>query len=109
MFMSRDIMQCRPGKVKDMVSKFKFLSQILVRKGYPGIRVYTDVSGEDYWTVVSEQDFEDPGKMMEMARQAMSDKEFADAMAGYHELVQSARRELYKVEQASDMTREPRR
>jgi hypothetical protein len=81
-----------------MVTKFKMLSDVLKKKGFPGLRIYTDVSGEQYWTVISEQEFEDLGKMMGMARQAMSDKDFADVMTGYHDLIESGRRELYKVE-----------
>ena len=98
MFMSRDIMHCKPGKVKEMVTKFKKLSEILTEKGYSGLRIYTDFSGENFWTVVAEQEFEDLGKMAEMSRQAMSHKDFAEAMAGYHDVIQSGRRELYKVE-----------
>ena len=98
MYMSRDIMHCKPGKVKDMVGKFKKMSEIFVRKGFPKLRIYTDLSGEHYWTVIVEQEVEDIGKMDEMARQAMADKDFVDVMAGYHDLVQSGRRELYRVE-----------
>ena len=56
MFMSREIMHCKPGKVKDLVEKFKLISEALKAIGHPPMRIYTDVSGENYWTVVSEQD-----------------------------------------------------
>ena len=98
MFMSRDIMHCKPGKVKDLVEKFKLLSEAVKGMGYPPMRIYTDVCGENYWTVVAEQDVKSIDEMAELSRQAMSDPKVAAAMKGYHELVNDGRRELYKVE-----------
>jgi hypothetical protein len=98
MYMSRDIMHCKPGKVKELVEKFKMLSEALKGLGYPPMRIYTDVSGENYWTVVSEQDVKSIDEMSEMARKAMSDPKVSAVMKGYHELVNDGRRELYKVE-----------
>lgn len=98
MYMSRDIMHCKPGKVKELVEKFKMLSDALKGMGYPPMRIYTDVSGENYWTIVSEQDVKSIDEMSEMARKAMSDPKVSAAMKGYHELVSDGRRELYKVE-----------
>jgi hypothetical protein len=98
MYMSRDIMYCKPGKVKDLVVKFKKMSDVMKKMGYPPFRLYTDVSGENYWTLVIEQDVERIDDMAEMARTTMSNKEIATALEGYHDLVQNGRRELYKVE-----------
>ena len=98
MYMSRDIMHCKPGKVKDMVEKFKKMSAISTSLGYPKMRVYTDVSGEQYWTIVAEQEMEHLDDFAEMARQASMRKEFGEVMAGYHDLVIEGRREIYKVE-----------
>ncbi len=98
MYMSRDIMHCKPGKVKDLVVKFKALSEALKGMGYPPFRIYTDVSGENYWTVIAEQDVESIDGMTEQARKAMSDPKVTEAMKGYHDLVVDGRRELYKVE-----------
>lgn len=98
MYMSRDIMHCKPGKVKDLVEKFKKMSAIVASLGYPPMRIYTDMSGERYWTLVAEQEVERLDDFAEMSRKAMNSKEFSDVMAGYHDLVIEGRRELYKVE-----------
>lgn len=98
MYMSREIMHCKPGKVKELVEKFRTLSDALKGMGYPPMRIYTDLSGENYWTVVSEQDLKSIDNMSEMAQKAMADPKVAAAMKGYHELVNDGRRELYKVE-----------
>ena len=98
MFMSREIMHCKPGKVKELVEKFKALSEALKSQGYAPFRVYTDLCGENYWTVVSEQEVESIDGMAEMARKSMSDPKVAAIMKGYHDLVVDGRRELYKVE-----------
>jgi len=98
MYMSRDIMHCKPGKVKDLVGRFKKMSDVMEKMGYPPFRLYTDVSGESYWTLVIEQDVERIDDMAEMARSTMSNKEISAALEGYHDLVVSGRRELYRVE-----------
>ncbi|HUI09192.1 MAG TPA: hypothetical protein VL221_02630 [Bacteroidota bacterium] len=99
MFMSREIMHCKPGKVKELVEKFKVLSGAMKEMGLPPVRVYTDVSGEQYWTVVVEQDVNSLDEMANIARKTMSDPKVAAAMKGYHELVNDGRRELYRAEQ----------
>jgi hypothetical protein len=98
MFMSREIMHCKPGKVKDLVEKFKVLSEALKGIGYPPLRIYTDVCGEAYWTVVAEQDYKTLDEMADIGKKTMSDPKVAAAMKGYHDLVNDGRRELYRVE-----------
>lgn len=98
MFMSRDIFHCKPGKAKDLVAKFKTFSNVLAEMGFPKGRIYTDVSGENYWTVVMEQDIEKIDELAEMSRRIMSDPRVSELMKDYHDLVVSGRRELYKVE-----------
>ena len=98
MYMSRDIFHCKPGKAKDLITKFKKFSEILKANGYAPARVYTDVSGEQYWTVVIEQDIEKIDDLAEMSRKTMSDPKTAAALEGYHDLVVSGKRELYKCE-----------
>jgi hypothetical protein len=96
--MSREIMHCKPGKAKELVEKFKVLSGAIQGLGYPPLRIYTDLSGENYWTVVAEQEVKSIDEMSELAKKTMSDPKVAEAMKGYHELVNSGRRELYRVE-----------
>lgn len=98
MYMAREIFHCKPGKAKDVVAKFKKLSVILREQGYGQSRICTDVSGENYWTVVVEQDIEKIDDLAEMSRTVMNDPRTAEAMKDYHDLILSGRREIYKVE-----------
>ena len=38
MFLVREIMYCKPGKVRDMVNKFKGISSVMERLGYKPFR-----------------------------------------------------------------------
>jgi hypothetical protein len=100
MYMSREIMHCKPGKAKELVTRFKMFSATLAKMGYPPTRIYTDVSGEKYWTVVVEQEVKSIDEIAEMSRKTMSDPEVAKALEGYHEFVVEGKRELYKREDA---------
>ncbi len=100
MYLIRDIMYCKPGQVRPLVEKFKQLSKLVEKAGYgPSFRIFTDVSGERYWTMVIEQEVESFEKMAEMSRKGMNDPKFQKVMKGYHDLVESGRREIFSVEQ----------
>jgi hypothetical protein len=103
MLLIRDIMYCKPGKVKPMVEKFLAMSKINVKLGMPKMRVLTDVSAERYWTVVSEMEVESltvfEQMFVNMQQQNSEDmKQFEEIMKGYHDLVVKGRREIYKIE-----------
>ena len=98
MFMVRTVMNCKPGKVGEVVGKFKALGAVLEGQGQAGFRLYTDVAGEPFWTLVAEREYETMNGMQEDQTQFMSDERAQAAMAGYHDLVVSGRREIYKVE-----------
>ena len=102
MLIIREIMHCKPGKVRPMVDKFVKMSKLNEKAGWGKIRVMTDFAGDRYWTVVSEFEV---GSMQEfetmMQGEGMSPelaKEFEKIMEGYHDLVEWGRREIYKVE-----------
>ena len=99
MFLVRDIMYCKPGKARPMVDKFKALSKLSQGMGLGAMRIYTDVSAERYWTVVTEMEVSSLESYAETTRKAMENKEFQDAMKDYHDLVEHGRREIYMVEQ----------
>jgi hypothetical protein len=98
MYMSREVMHCKPGKAKDLVAKFKKMGDAMKTRGFPTVRIYTDVSGENYWTVVMEQEVEKIDDLAELSRKMSEDKELMKLMDGYHDLVINGRRELYKLE-----------
>ena len=102
MLLIREIMYCKPGKVRPLVEKFLAMSKLSEKMGQGKMRVMTDLSAERYWTVVSEmeveslQSFED---MMSGKGQKEADmKQFEALMQGYHDLVDKGRREIYKLE-----------
>jgi hypothetical protein len=82
-----------------MVDKFKALSRLTQGMGLGAMRIFTDVSAERYWTVVTEMEVPSLESYAETTRQAMQNKEFQDAMKDYHDLVEHGRREIYMVEQ----------
>ena len=98
MYVVREVVQCKPGKVREMVNKFKDLSGIVQKLGYKPFRLYTDVSGEPFWTVVVETDVDSLDDFFAMHKTTMSQEEARRIMSGYHDLVEQGRREIYKAE-----------
>ena len=103
MLLIREIMYCKPGKVRPLVEKFLAMSKLSAKSGMGGFRVMTDVSAERYWTVVSEMEvasLEAFEKMMVgSGMDEATGKEFEAIMKGYHELVDKGRREIYRIEE----------
>jgi hypothetical protein len=102
MYLVREIMYCKPGKVRAMVEKFTAMAKLTEKTGGAKMRIMTDLSAEQYWTVVAEmevpslQAFED---MMANPPGTPEDtKEFEKIMKGYHDLVDRGKREIYKLE-----------
>lgn len=98
MYLIREVMHCRPGKVGKMVEKFRGLSDAARSMGYEGFRIYTDVSGAPFWTVVLESEAESLDAFREMEEAVMAHDDARAAMEGYHDLVRDGRREIYTVE-----------
>lgn len=98
MFLVRDIMYCRPGKVRPMVEKFLALKKLLEDAGEGTMRVSTDISAERYWTVVAEMEVPDLDAYFEMTQNTSGSEEMDEIMAGYHDLIEHGRREIYTIE-----------
>jgi hypothetical protein len=99
MLLVRDIMYCKPGKVRPMVEKFLAMSKLSEKQGMGKMRIMTDVSAEQYWTVVSEMEVPSLEAFMAMGQNSDEDmKEFENIMKGYHDLVDHGRREIYTIE-----------
>jgi hypothetical protein len=98
MLLVRDIMYCKPGKVRPMVEKFVAISKLGEKKGMPKMRIMTDFCAERYWTVVSEMEVESMESFMAMMQDPDDAKEFEAIMKGYHYIVESGRREIYTLE-----------
>jgi hypothetical protein len=102
MLLVREIMYCKPGKVRPMVEKFLAMSKLMEKSGMGAMRVLTDVSAERYWTIVSEMEVPSLKAFEEMFQgEGQSEeemKQFEEIMKGYHDLVEYGRREIYKIE-----------
>jgi len=98
MYLIRDIMYCKPGKVRPMVEKFKKLRQVMQQMGMGPTRVMTDLTAERYWTVVAETEVADLAEFTKRSREASEAQETRAIMDGYHDLVESGRREIYVIE-----------
>jgi len=98
MFMVRETLSCKPGKVGELVKKFKALGEVMQAMDLEPFRIYTDVAGEPFWTLVLQREYEGLDEAPALEAKVMSDERAQSAMAGYHDLVLSGRREIYKVE-----------
>jgi hypothetical protein len=98
MLLIREVMYCKPGKVRPLVEKFLAMGKLGERKGWGKMRVMTDVSAERYWTLVAEMEVASIDDFMKMGQDDADAKEFEEIMSGYHDLVESGRREIYTIE-----------
>jgi hypothetical protein len=99
MFLIREVFHCRPGKAGEVAKKFKQIEPVMQEMGFKGPqRVMTDMSGERYWTVVSEVEVDAVESYLDMTRRTMTDPRIQKVMQGYHDLVESGKREIYKIE-----------
>jgi hypothetical protein len=102
MYLIRELMYCKPGKVRPLIDKFKAMNELSERVGMPRMRVMTDFCGEQYWTLVAEmevpnlQTFENAMSTPQGSAEDM--KKMEEIMKGYHDLVDRGRREIYKIE-----------
>ena len=98
MYIVREVLSCKPGKVRQLMDRFRTLSAAVQQTGRPPLRLLTDVSGEPFWTLIAEASVETVDEFFSMEQALMGDESVRNAMAGYHELVESGRREIYRVE-----------
>jgi hypothetical protein len=98
MYIIREVLNCKPGNVRKLIERFRTLSAAVEETGRPPLRLMTDVSGEPFWTLIAEASVETVDEFFTMEQALMGDESVRNAMAGYHELVTSGRREIYRVE-----------
>jgi hypothetical protein len=98
MYVVREVVHCRPGKVRQMVGKFNTISATMRDMGRDPFRLLTDVTGEPFWTLVAEVSVEHVDDFFAMEAELMANETIRKAMADYHELVESGRREIYRIE-----------
>jgi len=98
MYVIREIVHCKPGKVRQMVEKFRGISTALEDMGHEPLRLLTDVTGEPFWTIVAEAHVEKIDDFFAMEQTLTANENLRKTMADYHDLVEDGRREIYRVE-----------
>ena len=98
MYVIREVLNCKPGKVRDMVEKFRSISMALKEMGEEPLRVLTDVAGEPFWTIVAEANVEKIEDFFAIEQRLMANEGLRKSMANYHDLVDQGRREIYRIE-----------
>lgn len=98
MYVIREVLHCRPGKVRPMIDKFRTLSNAIEALGQEPLRLLTDVAGGPFWTIVAEAHVERIEDFFAYEQKLMQDGELRAAMADYHDLVDHGRREIYRIE-----------
>ena len=98
MYVIREVLNCKPGKVRQMVEKFTQISMVLKDIGHEPMRILTDVTGEPYWTVIAEAKVEKIDDFFAMEQKLTTNETLRTTMADYHDLVDRGRREIYRLE-----------
>jgi hypothetical protein len=98
MYIIREVVQCRPGKVRTLLERFKAISTVLQDMDQAPLRLLTDVSGGPFWTLVAEATVEKIEDFFTIEHQLMTNDSLRKTMADYHDLVDSGRREIYRLE-----------
>jgi hypothetical protein len=99
MLLIRDVYHCKPGQVRPLKEKFLAMAALMERHGMGRMRVLTDVSGEQFWTLVGEYEVADLAAFMSMDNMDPdAAKEFEAAMKGYHDFIDHGRREIFTIE-----------
>lgn len=98
MYVIREVLHCKPGKVRQMVEKFRQISMVLKEMGYEPMRLLTDVTGEPYWTIIAEAKVERIDDFFAMEQTLTANETLRNMMADYHDLVDSGRREILRIE-----------
>ena len=98
MYVIREVLHCKPGKVRQMLEKFKQISTVMRDMGNEPLRLLTDASGEPFWTIVAEAKVEKVDDFFAVEQRLMANEALGKVMADYHDLVAGGRREIYRIE-----------
>ena len=98
MYVIREVLHCKPGKVRQMIDKFRAISHALKELGHEPMRLLTDVTGEPFWTIVAEAKVEKVDDFFAVEQTLTANESVRKVMADYHDLVESGRREIFRIE-----------
>jgi hypothetical protein len=98
MYVIREVLHCKPGKVRQMAEKFRAISHALQEMGHEPMRLLTDVTGEPFWTIVAEATVDTIDDFFAVEQKLTANESVRKVMGDYHDLVETGRREIYRVE-----------
>ena len=98
MYVIREVLHCKPGKIRQMADKFRAISHALQEMGHEPMRLLTDVTGEPFWTIVAEARVEKIDDFFAIEQSLMANETLRKTMVDYHDLVDRGRREIYRIE-----------
>jgi hypothetical protein len=98
MYMIREVLQCKPGNVRQLAEKFKTVNGLMEDMGIEPFRLYTDYTGAPFWTLVVQREYEGLEEAQELESRVFGSEAAKSAMSGYHELIVEGHREIYRVE-----------
>jgi hypothetical protein len=97
MYLVRDVLQCKPGHAKDLVTVFKKALPYLRKAGMKNPRIMTDTVAT-YWTVVLQGETESLQDFDEAMRRSREIPEMGKIMEGYMEHLAGGRREIFELQ-----------
>lgn len=98
MYLIQETFHAKPGKAKELVRKFKAAAPIFeASQQGQNFRIMTDVAS-NYWTVIMQYELEDIGAFLGQLRSSTGSPELQGIMAGYLELVEGGKREIFLLE-----------
>jgi hypothetical protein len=90
MYVIREVVHCKPGKVPQMVAKFRGISTVMKEMGHEPLRLLTDVTGASFWTIIAEASVAKVDDFFVMEQTIMANETLRKTMADYHDLLDSA-------------------
>ena len=97
MYVFREVLQCKPGKVGELRKKFQALNGLLEQLGHEPFQLMTDAMGENFWTLVLESRASSVEEFLAMEEKVMGEEQARQIMHGYHDLVTGGRREVFRL------------
>jgi hypothetical protein len=98
MYVIREVLHCKPGKVRQMLEKFRSISAVMKEMGQEPLRLLTDAAAQPFWTIVAEATVDRIEDFFALEQRLMANENLRKTMADYHDLVESGRREIYRLE-----------
>ena len=98
MYVIREVLNCKPGKVRQMVEKFRSISTVLKEMGQEPLRVLDRCDGR---ALLDHRRRGEGRKSMifsPMEQTLTTNETLRKTMADYHDLVDRGRREIYRLE-----------